>query len=104
MNDAASGLHGMLYSMRDPTAELSPVMRERLLPPVNLSGCTVGLLSIAKERSAEYLDSIELQITAKLSEVSIRRFEKPTHTKPAPEQVLQQIIESCDVVVVGLAD
>jgi hypothetical protein len=85
------------YSMRDPTAELSPVMRERLTPPDNLQGCTIGLLSIAK-------DSVEAQLADHLSDVTIKRFEKPTHTKPAPEAVLQQIVESCDVVVVGLAD
>ena len=99
-----SNVVSSLYSMRDPTAELSPVMRERLLPPDSLQGCTIGLLSIAKERSAEYLDGIEDQLASQLSKVSIRRFEKPTHTKPAPEKVLQQIIETCDVVVVGLAD
>jgi len=100
MSNAVSNL----YSMRDPTAELSPVMRERLLPPDNLRGRTIGLLSISKERSAEYLDCVEGRLTALLPEVAIRRFEKPTHTKPAPEKVLQQVIESCDVVVVGLAD
>jgi len=92
------------YSMRDPTAELSPAMRERLMPPDNLQGCTVGLLSISKERSAEYFDSVELQLTDQLANITVHRFEKPTHTKPAPEPVLQQVIESCDVVVVGLAD
>ena len=90
--------------MRDPTAELSPVIRERVMPPGDLQDCTIGLMSIAKERSAEYLDSVEDHLTNQLSGVTVRRFEKPTHTKPAPEQVLQQIVESCDVVVVGLAD
>jgi len=92
------------YSMRDPTAELSPIVRERLSPPNDLSGRTIGLMSIAKERSVEYLDSVEVQLTNQLPETSVLRFEKPTHTRPAPETVLQQIIESCDVVVVGLAD
>lgn len=100
MNDVVP----VTYSMRDPTAELSAIMRERLMPPDSLQGCTIGLLSIAKERSAEYLDSVEDQLNNQLSDVTIRRFEKPTHTKPAPENILQQIIESCDVVVVGLAD
>lgn len=99
MNDVESS-----YSMRDPTAELSPVMRERVMPPDDLQGCTVGLLSISKERSAEFLDSVESLLAGQLSNVAIRRFEKPTHTKPAPEAVLSQVVESCDVVVVGLAD
>lgn len=92
------------YSMRDPTAELSPVIRDRLSPPVALTGCTIGLLSISKERSAEYLDSVEVRLAEQIADITICRFEKPTHTKPAPEHVLQQVIESCDVVVVGLAD
>jgi len=100
MSDTGSSL----YSMRDPTAELSAIMRERLTPPDTLQDCTIGLLSIAKERSAEYLDTVADLLSGRVAKVAIRRFEKPTHTKPAPEPVLQQIIESCDVVVVGLAD
>lgn len=92
------------FSMRDPTAELSPIIRERITPPATLQGCTLGLLSISKERSAEYLDSIELLLAQQPAEIDVQRFEKPTHTKPAPEAVLQQIVETCDVVVVGLAD
>ena len=92
------------FSMRDPTAELSPIIRERLKPPATLQGRTLGLLSISKERSAEYLDSIEQLIAQQPADINIRRFEKPTHTKPAPEAVLQEIVETCDVVVVGLAD
>lgn len=92
------------YSMRDPTAELSAVLRERTMPPDSLHGCTIGLLSISKERSAEYLDTVQDQLTVQFPDASILRFEKPTHTKPAPEPVLQRVIENCDVVVVGLAD
>ena len=89
------------YQMLDPTAELSPVIRERLAPPADLSNATVGLLCISKERSEEFLDSVE----AALSQRGIRvaRFAKPTHTKPAPEEVVQAIVERCDVVVEGLA-
>ena len=31
------------YIMRDPTAERSPVVRERMAPPASLEGCTVGV-------------------------------------------------------------
>ena len=34
------------YVMRDPTAELSPVLRERLAPGKDLSEAVIGLLSI----------------------------------------------------------
>lgn len=90
------------YSMRDPTAETAAAMRERVPPPADLAGATIGLLSIAKERSSEFLDTLEARLAARGLEVL--RFAKPTHTKPAPESVLADIVERCDVVVEALAD
>ena len=90
------------YIMRDPTAELSPVMRERLSPPASLAGKTVGLLSISKERSDEFLDTVASALVGR--GITVERFRKPTHTKPAPESVIEAIVDRCDVVVEGLAD
>ena len=74
------------YIMRDPTAELSPVVRERLPPPASLEGRTVSLLSISKERSDEFLSTLAHCLTSR--GITVARFEKPTHTKPAPEHVV----------------
>lgn len=90
------------YQMLDPTAELSPVIRERLAPPEDLQSATVGLLCISKERSEEFLDTVETRLTER--GISVRRFAKPTHTRPAPAALVQAIVEQCDVVVEGLAD
>ena len=90
------------YHMLDPTAELSPERRTRRTPPARLADATIGLLSISKERSNEFLDTVEHLLKARGLEVE--RFAKATHTKPAPEPVLQAIVERCDVVVIGLAD
>jgi hypothetical protein len=90
------------YQMLDPTAELSPERRTRRTPPARLEDVTIGLLSISKERSNEFLDTIERLLTQR--EFSVARFSKATHTKPAPESVVQAIVERCGVVVVGLAD
>ena len=90
------------YVMRDPTVELSPVLRQRLAPGKDLSEAIIGLLSISKERSDEFLDSIEKNLTDQ--GLNVLRFRKPTYTRPAPEAVLQEMIERCDVAVVGLAD
>ena len=92
----------MPYQMLDPTAELSPVMRARHTPPPDLNNATVGLLCISKERSEEFLNTIEQRLVGK--GITVRRYAKPTHTKPAPVQVIQDIVEQCDVVVEGLAD
>jgi hypothetical protein len=90
------------YQMLDPTAELSSEQRARRAPPASLEGATIGLMSISKERSREFLDTVERRLAAR--GLKIARFEKPTHTKPAPEAVVQAIVERCAVVVVGLAD
>lgn len=90
------------YLMRDPTAETAPAMRERKPPPDDLNAATIGLLCISKERSEEFLDRVELRLGER--GLKVMRFAKPTHTKPAPEAVLQDIVEHCDVVVEGLAD
>ena len=90
------------YSMLDPTAELASARRARCAPPASLDGATIGLMSISKERSREFLDTMERLLTGRGFKVA--RFEKPTHTKPAPEPVVQAIVERCAVVVVGLAD
>jgi hypothetical protein len=90
------------YIMRDPTAESSPIMRERLAPPASLAGKTVGLLSISKERSDEFLDTVAKALSGQ--GITVERFIKPTHTKPAPESIIEAIVDRCDVVVEGLAD
>ena len=90
------------YVMRDPTAELLPVLRERTLPPEDLSKAAIGLLSISKERSEEFLDTVEKRLVER--GLNVLRFAKPTYTKPAPEAVIQDIVGKCDVAVVGLAD
>ena len=86
----------------DPTAETDPVTRQRLAPPSDPATARIGLLSIAKERSDEFLDRVEAQLTGR--RLDVRRFRKPTHTKPAPDAVLQDLVEQCDLVVEALAD
>ena len=91
-----------INAMRDPTAETEAVERNRIPPKMDPSNATIGLLSISKERSAEFLDSVEKLLA--IQGHTVLRFEKPTHTKPAPEGILQDIVEKCDVIVEGLAD
>ena len=90
------------FSMRDPTAETAATQRDRILPSIDLKQSTVGLLCISKERSEEFLDSVETHLSN--LGLKVLRYAKPTHTKPAPESIIQDIVEHCDVVVEGLAD
>jgi hypothetical protein len=86
----------------DPTGERSVAERERLARPASLSGLTVGLLDISKPRGNVYLDRIE----ERLVEVGahVKRYRKPTFTKPAPVDLRHQISVECQVVIEALAD
>ncbi len=90
------------YQLLDPTAETATELRSRRPPPGTLEGATIGLMSISKERSNEFLDTLERRMVER--GLAVHRFAKPTHTKPAPEPILQGIVERCQVVLVGLAD
>jgi hypothetical protein len=86
----------------DPTSERAPAMRERLPRLVSLSGTTVGLLDISKPRGDVFLDRLEARLTG--AGARVRRYRKPTFTKPAPVDVRQQIAVECGAVIEALAD
>ncbi len=86
----------------DPTAERSPVKRERLSRPASLDGLTIGLLDISKARGNVFLDRLATHLTER--GLSIERFQKPTFARVAPTELKQTIAARCDVVIEALAD
>ena len=86
----------------DPTSERSPAIRSRVPRPASLDGLTVALLDISKPRGNLFLDRIEQRLNERGAVV--KRFQKPTFTKPAPENLRQQIATSCSAVIEALAD
>ena len=90
------------HLVRDPGAELSAATRTRREPTLALNDARVGLFSIAKERSEEFMDALQAELQAR--GVDAQRFSKATHTKIAAEPVLADIVEHCDVVIGALAD
>jgi hypothetical protein len=92
----------MTTLLLDPTGELDPVKRSPRSKPDSLAGLIVGLLDISKSRGNVFLDRI-----AELfgdQGITVKRFKKPTFTRPAPTPLMQEIANECDVVVEGLAD
>ena len=88
--------------LRDPTAETSPMLRARLQPPASLDGLTVALLDIGKTRADEYIDRLQELLAAR--GISWRRYKKPTNSRTAPVELLQQIARECQVAVIALSD
>ena len=86
----------------DPTSERSPTARPRLARPDGLEGKTVGLLDISKPRGDVFLDRIHELLTER--GIEVKRYMKPTVSRPAPLPLAQQIGTEVNLVIEGLAD
>jgi hypothetical protein len=86
----------------DPTSERTTLERSLLPRPASLDGKRVGLLDISKPRGDVFLNRLEQRLTDLGAEV--RRFRKPTFTKPAPVDLRHEIATQCEVVIEALAD
>jgi hypothetical protein len=86
----------------DPTGERTLPVRSRLPRPAGLEGLTLGLLDISKARGDVFLDRLQARFEERGARV--RRYRKPTFTKPAPVDVRREIAEQCAAVVEALAD
>jgi len=92
-----------MTTILDPTDERVPVERQVTTRTGSLAG-VIGLLDISKPRGNVLLDEVE-QLLAKASPgVSLRRYTKPTYTKPCPDALRHQIRDECDYLVEALAD
>lgn len=75
-------------------------------PPARLAslkGKKIGLLDISKPGGSFFLDRLEEIFKAKYGAAEIIRTRKPTYSKNAPPQIIEQL-RVMDAVVEGLAD
>lgn len=86
----------------DPTSQTLPETRPRAVRPESLSGLTVGLLDISKPRGDVFLDRVQRSLVA--LGANVKRYCKPTFTKPAPADLRQEIAGECHAVIEALAD
>lgn len=86
----------------DPTNEQQPVERQRSERPAAIDGMTIGLLDITKPRGNVFLD--RLQELLEDRGFGVKRYAKPTFTKPAPADLRHQISQECHLVIEALAD
>lgn len=93
----ASGL-----TILDPTSESNPSTHQLLARPADIKGHTIALLDISKPRGNVFLDRIEQLLTERGAHV--KRYAKPTFTKPAPVDLRHEIATQCTLVIEALAD
>ena len=86
----------------DPTGETHPVQRQKVDRPQDIRGMTVGLLDITKPRGRLFLDRLEELLIEE--GLHVKRYAKPTFTKPAPADLRYQISQECGLVIEALAD
>ena len=67
-----------------------------------IDGATIALLDIWKNRGAEFLDRLEVQLQT--HGATTMRFSKPTFSRPAPAELIEEVARQSDLVVEGLAD
>jgi hypothetical protein len=89
-------------TLLDPTAERRPASRPRAPRPASLEGRVIGLLDISKPRGDVFLTRLAGLLGARGA--TVRRYTKPTFTKPAPADLRRRIAEECDLVIEALAD
>ena len=86
----------------DPTGERTALHRERLPRPANFDGHVIGLLDISKPRGDVFIDQLALRLAE--AGADVRRYRKPTFTKPAPVDLRHEIATQCTLVIEALAD
>ena len=93
----------MTTTILDPTDERVPVTRSITPRPQQLKG-VVALLDISKPRGNVLLDRLEELLAERAPDVTVKRYAKPTFTKPAPDDLRRRITEEADFVDEALAD
>lgn len=69
----------------------------------SLRGRKIGLLDISKPGGSIFLDRLQELLTTQYGVAEVVRAKKPTYTKNAPPQVIDQLC-GLDAVIEGLAD
>jgi hypothetical protein len=92
-----------MVTILDPTDERVPVARQITARPRQITG-NVALLDISKPRGNVLLDRLESLLSERLPGIRIRRYAKPTFTKPAPDVLKAEILRDNDFVIEALAD
>jgi hypothetical protein len=96
---SSTGRDGLVSPFDDAVVEPQPLAPR----PFALAGKRVTLLSISKPKSAEYLNEIERLLVSRYG-VTVARAFKPTFTKPAPRELIDQVAAGSDAVIEALAD
>ena len=87
----------------DPTDERVPIRRTLAARTDTIAG-RVALLDIAKPRGDVLIDRLAERLQDRMPGIELKRYRKPTFTKPAPDDLRRRIAQESDFVIEALAD
>ncbi len=87
----------------DPTDERAALGRRPAARPARLEGA-LGIIDIAKARGDVFCDEVERLVRERLPLLEVVRLRKPTYTKPAPDDLREEVGARCRAVIQALAD
>ena len=89
----------------NPMDEAARVMANPAPRLDSLAGKTIGLLDISKPGGNYFLDHLDGLLRERLGVREVVRVTKPTFTKPAPAEVIDQLLQAgSQAVIEALAD
>ena len=69
-----------------------------------LEGRVVGLINNSKSGSRPFLDRVEELLQSEYGAARVIRYDKRAAALPIPDEMLQQAVGECEVVINGIAD
>ena len=96
----------MFSAMIDPTGRPATRAEATVLAArkPDLRGSRVGLLANVKRNAEQFLDEVGTLLRGEHGAAEVVRRKKLSITDPVPTEILNDLVASCDVVVVGVGD
>ena len=88
----------------DPTSPPLPVDARPANRPETLNGLTLGLLDNHKHNAAELLDEVTEMLSTHYEFASVVRASKSVVSRPCPQEIVEDLVAQCDVVITAIGD
>ena len=88
----------------DPTSPPLPVDARLATRPDDLNGKVLGLLNNSKANAEALLEEVGTLLAERYNFAEIVRTAKPNASTPCPENIVQEMVEKCDVLITANGD
>lgn len=94
----------MSFGFLDPSGD-AKAKSFKIAPRLNgLKGLRVGLLDNSKTNAEKYLKMVGELLVSKYGVAEVKLYRKGALSKPAPKDVVDELVSSCDFAITGIGD